>query len=198
MTRTITAADRAQPSRDVALALIVLAILVVTALLTASSGFSWDGLRLPLRVTARMSVFLFAIAFALPGIPRARAWHPTAALAFAACHFIHLGLILARAGVGHRPELLGDVGGVLTYALIAFIAWRAYRDRAGSDSSRLERLAGTACWWLVLAFFVFITVSDALEHLSWPVLSQLKLAALLMAAVVRVVGQRFSRTVSPA
>ncbi len=175
-------------SRPVALALIGALLLIVAALL-AANGTSWQELRLPLRVTARIALALFVVAFAAPGVPLLRSWQPTAALAFAGSHFIHLGLIVARAGVGHRLAILEDFLGIIAYAAVAFIGWRAWKSGAQGPLRSWMPYADSAAYWVVWATFAEMywgAIRAPFSSVDWtyPVL----LGELALAAALRLGG----------
>jgi hypothetical protein len=170
---------------------VIAAILCATTVLLITNGFGWETLNLPLRVTARISVVLFALAFATHGVSRLRNWQAPAALAFAACHFIHLGLIITRARVGNHFSMLADPQGVIAYAAIAFIAWRAFTYRPERSSSRRMQFAESAAYWMVWITFAYFLVNNFLSaEAPRPLIYPALVGLLIVAAAVRV-GWRF-------
>jgi len=170
--------------------LVIALVLFAVTLMLATDGISWMSLRTPLRFTARVSVVLFAVAFAAGGVTPLRPWKAAATLAFAACHFIHLGLIVARAQTGHHLGMLADLMGITAYAAIAFIAWRALATRPGVATARslywLEMLA----WWTVWANFTLFLASVMLAPETEPSLAYPLLVGLLLVSAAARLGWR--------
>lgn len=172
------------------LALVCIALLLAVGIMLSLTGVTPESLGLPLRVTARVSALLFAAAFALAGVQRLQRWQPLAALAFVACHTIHLLLILARAAVADRPGMLADPVGILAYLGVAMIALAAVASARAKPVPRAASLAVGLAWWIVWAVFVDVFLRPLLAgEAGRTTIATVVLAALFCAAFVRLAAQ---------
>lgn len=122
----------------------------------------YDDIGLLLRLTARASALLFLLAFVATGLARLlpndateRLAHrqPYVFIAFAATHFLHLGVIAGAAWYGqlHRQNLrewlVTLIGGGLAYLFILLMAATAFSVR--STTQRILHAVGMYYVWLV-------------------------------------------------
>jgi hypothetical protein len=178
---------------------VIAAIGCATAIMLVTFGVGWKTLNLTLRVTARISAVLFAFAFAARGAPGLKNWQAPAAIAFAACHFIHLGLIVTRAQVGDHLSMLADLPGIIVYAAVAFIGWRAFTHRSMRSRSRRMQYGEEGAYWVVwIGFGQFLVQTFLSAPAPRPLVYPALIGLLLGAAAFRV-GWRFleRRKVAP-
>lgn len=141
-----------------------LAIAGVVGALFGIHGAGLDTVQRGLQATARMSVVLFALAFAASTLRRLWPAPPTAWLlrnrryvgvSFALSHFVHLGLIASL--VHYTPERFAApqelVPGAIAYAFLAAMTVTSFDGPAARlGKRRWKRLHLAGSWWI---WFVF-------------------------------------------
>lgn len=179
-------------------ALVAIALVAVAALMIADFGLTAKALGPPLAVTARMALVLFAAAFATAALPGWRQRHQALALAFVACHLVHLALIFARASLAARPQMLADPVGIAAYAGVLVIALHALAGARGAAWPRPAQLLAASAWWCVWAVFAATYAEPWIRDGETPAVGGMALlGALVLAAVVRLAGARFVRRETP-
>jgi hypothetical protein len=175
-------------------AIVAIALGATAGLMIADLGFTAKALGPPLQVTARMALVLFAAAFATAALPALKRVHPSLALAFVACHVVHLALILARAALAARPQMLSDPIGIAAYAGVLLIGLQAIASARGVLWSRPWQALATAAWWYVWAVFVATYAQPWIEKGEMPTPGgTVLLGTLTIAAAIRL-GARASRS----
>lgn len=164
--------------------------LALTTLVFANAGYEEPGTRAALRATARLSFSLFLAFFAAPtaggeALGRGEAWlarHRYELFsAFAAVHFVHLGLILRLYRLSpanpFNPAavIVGGLAYALIFAMVVSLALEVAAERLGQRF--LESLTIYYVW---LVFFV--TFAGALDTQGWPVLVALLFAIAILPA----------------
>lgn len=170
----------------------------MTAWFVASHGGDVEGMRVAIRVTARTSLVLFAMAFAASAmaelIPNAATrWQRRnrryLGLSFAVSHFIHLAVIAMLASVD--PALFWKLTNLMTivlagtaYLFIAAMTATSFDSSAawlGPRKWRLLHLIGG--WYIWISFAIAVGKRVPLDSFYWP------MATLVLAvAVVRLVA----------
>jgi len=164
--------------------------LALTALVFANAGYGEPGTRAALRATARLSFSLFLALFAAPtagGGPlgRGEAWlagHKYEIFsAFAAAHFVHLGLILRlyRLSPANPFDPGAVIVGGLAYALIfIMLVSLAFEIAPARIGQRILEPLTLYYVWLVFV----LTFAGALDTQGWPVLVALLFAIAILPA----------------
>ena len=140
----------------------LLLALVVAALTVLVRGTSIPTAAAVARNTAIFSGFVFALAFAYPGI---RGWaalpdqpnYPALLLAFVAAHLVHYGAVVARAIVEHGGRRLFSGAGLLTtafgFSVVALIGLTARARPEQRGAGRVNTITVWLAWLLFLVAF---------------------------------------------
>jgi methionine sulfoxide reductase heme-binding subunit len=156
----MTSAPAVSPARITGL--LAMSVFAGLAMVGVQSPAVYDDIGSLLRLTARAAALLFLLAFVATALARVLPSGVTARmaerepylfLAFAATHFLHLGVIAGTAWYGqlHRDNLtqwlVTLIGGGLAYLLILLMATSAFDLRSGA--TRTLHAVGMYYVWLV-------------------------------------------------
>lgn len=166
------------------LAGVLSAILIGGALIVlAAHGGSVDGVRLVVRITARTSLLLFALAFTASAMIRLWPSHFTRwqranrrqlGVSFAVSHLVHAAALIALASLDHQLFLsltnpVSLITGGLAYVFIIAMAATSFDRTAAIIGPRAWRvLHGAGLWYMWISFAVAYGKRVPLASFYWP------------------------------
>jgi DMSO/TMAO reductase YedYZ heme-binding membrane subunit len=183
----------------------VLAVLLIggAVAIVAFHGGSVEGVRLVVRITARTSLLLFALAFTASAMIRLwpgtftrwqRANRRQLGVSFAVSHLVHAAVLIALASLD-RPLFLSLtnpvslVSGGLAYVFIIAMAATSFDRTAAMMGRRAWRLLHAAgAWYIWISFVVAYGKRVPLSAFYWPFF-----AIVVAMVVVRLVARHRPR-----
>ena len=181
-----------------------LALAIVTACLAyvlARDGWSEEGLRAAMRVTARGSFVLFVTAFSASSLAtllpaRSTRWQMANrryfGISFALSHLLHAAAILTLAAHTGGASLAGRahdvIGGSFLYGLIIFMLVTSFDRTAAWVGPRIWRAVHTTGGYLI-----FLTFSSSYGLRAWESPLYLPHVLLLLAVLGARLARRFRR-----
>lgn len=190
---------------------VALAIALWVAIILATTASPVDGLRQAIRVTARTSLALFLLAFTAAAMWQfwPGAWtrwqrqnRRYLGVAFAASHFLHLGVILALgqvapAALAALTTPISWIGGGLAYLFIAAMTLTSF--------DRTARLIGPRAWKILHAagsYYVCLVFANSYIGRALTIPEYVPAAALVVLAlglrIAAAVARSRTRQVAPA
>lgn len=179
------------------------AFLVVVGVSFGLSGAGEEGLRLAVRLSARVSAALLAVVFSASSVSRiARAGWSKAllrrrrelGLGFAAAHFGHLGVVIALAvlfseSFWRTTSMTGVIGGSIGYVWVAAMSVTSFSGPRRRVGPRAWRALHTSGIWLLWGIFVFSYAGRAPTHVIAASFLGLMLVALGLRIAARLRGR---------
>lgn len=183
----------------------VLATLLIGCALAIvlAHGGSVEGVRLVVRITARTSLLLFALAFTASAAVRLwpatltrwqRANRRQLGVSFAVSHLVHAAALMALASLDRALFLsltnpVSLASGALAYVFIVVMAVTSFDRTAAMIGPRAWRLLHTAgAWYIWLSFAVAYGKRVPLATFYWPFF-----AVVVALLAVRLAGRYMSR-----
>jgi DMSO/TMAO reductase YedYZ heme-binding membrane subunit len=185
------------------------AMAALLAVLISWSLYGYDdvGLRVSIRATARLAALVFSVAFAaspLNTLFRARWSRSLAAhrrslgLAFAAIHFVHLGVVLLlatrfTASFLATTAMSSMVGGGVGYALIAAMVITSFKRTSKAIGATAWRRLHVTGMYVTWGIFVFSYLGRAFVYPLYAVLLSALVCSFSVRVASRVVSARRTR-----